>query len=66
MYKINLMYSVTGQTEDQQVSHQHCPPRVMIFEIDQPIINVKIISRVLPNNYVRNTMVPSYINLICM
>ena len=31
------MYSVTGQTEDQQVSHLHCPPRVMIFEIGQPI-----------------------------
>ena len=46
------MYSVTGQTEDQQVSQQHCPPRVMIFEIDQPIINVKILSRFSPNNYV--------------
>ena len=46
------MYSVTGQTEDQQVSHQHCPPRVLIFEIDQPIINVKIFLRFSPNNYV--------------
>ena len=27
------MYSVTGQTEDQQVSQQHSPPRVLIFEI---------------------------------
>ena len=46
------MYSVTGQTEDQQVNHKHCPPRVLIFEIGQPIINVKICSRYLPNNYV--------------
>ena len=41
------MYSVTGQTEDQQVSHQHCPPCVLIFEIGQPIINT-----LSPNNYV--------------
>ena len=46
------MYSVTGQTEDQQVSHQHFPPRVLIFEIGQPIINVKRFSRFSPNNYV--------------
>ena len=46
------MYSVTGQTEDQQISHQHCPPRVLIFEIGQPIINVKRLSRFLPNSYV--------------
>ena len=46
------MYSVTGQTEDQQVNHQHCPPLVLIFEIDQPIITVKIFSRFAPNNYV--------------
>ena len=45
------MYSVTGQTEDQQVSHRHCPPRVLIFEIYQPIINVKRFSRFSPNNY---------------
>ena len=35
------MFSVTGQTEDQQVSHRHCPPPVLIFEIGQSIINVK-------------------------
>ena len=35
------MYSLTGQTDDQQVSHQHCPQRVLIFEVSQPIINVK-------------------------
>ena len=46
------MYSVTGQTADQQVNHQHCPPRVLIFEIGQPIINVKIFPRFSPNNYV--------------
>ena len=46
------MYSVTGQTEDQQISHQHCPPRVLIFEIGQPIINVKRFSRFSPNSYV--------------
>ena len=46
------MYSVTGQTEDLQVSHQHFPPRVLIFEIGQPIINVKRFSRFSPNNYV--------------
>ena len=46
------MYSVTGQTEDQQLNHQHCSPRVLFFEIDQPIINVKIFSRFSPNNYV--------------
>ena len=46
------MYSVTGQTEDQQISHQHCPPRVLIFEIGQPIINVKRFARFSPNNYV--------------
>ena len=46
------MYSVTWQTEDQEVSHQHCPPRVLIFEIDQPILNVTIFSRFSPNNYV--------------
>ena len=45
------MYSETGQTEDQQVSHQHCPPRVLIFEIGQPIINVKILARFSPNSY---------------
>ena len=51
---IQLMYCVTGQTENQQVSHQHCPPRVMIFEIGQPIINAKRFSRFSPNtcNYV--------------
>ena len=52
VYNIQLMYSVTGQTEDQQVSHQHCPLRVLIFEIGQPIINVKRFSRFSPNNYV--------------
>ena len=46
------MYSVTGQTADQQVSHQHCPPHVLIFEIGQPIINVKRFSRFSPKNYV--------------
>ena len=46
------MYSVTGQTEDQQINHQHCPPRVLIFEIGQPIINVKIFSRFSPNSIV--------------
>ena len=46
------MYSVTGQTEDQQVSHQRCPPRVLIFEIGQPIINVKRSSRFSPNSYI--------------
>ena len=46
------MYSVTGQTEDQQISHQHCPPRVLIFEIGQPIINVKRFSRFSSNSYV--------------
>ena len=35
------MYSVTGQTENQQVSQQHCTPHVLIFVIGQPIINVK-------------------------
>ena len=52
MYKIRLMYSVTGQTEDQQVSHQHCPPRVLIFEISQPIIKDRTFSSFSPNNYV--------------
>ena len=46
------MHSVTGQAVDQQVSHQHCPPRVLTFEIGQPIINIKIFSRFSPNNYV--------------
>ena len=46
------MYSLTGQTEDQQVSHQHCPPRVLIFEIGQPIMTVKRLSLFSPNNYV--------------
>ena len=46
------MYNVNGQTKDQQVSHQHCPPRVLIFEIGQPIIHVKRFSRFSPNNYV--------------
>ena len=46
------MYSVTEQTEDQRISHQHCPPRVLIFENGQPIINVKRFSRFSPNNYV--------------
>ena len=50
IYKIRSMLSVTGQTEDQQVSHQRCPPCVLIFEIGQPIINVKIFSRFPPNN----------------
>ena len=48
------MYSVTGQTEDQQVSHQHCPPRVLIFEIGQPIINFKRFSRLSPNNVMKH------------
>ena len=26
------MYSVTGQTENQQVSQQHCPPRVLALK----------------------------------
>ena len=52
VYNIQLMYSVTGQRADQQVSHQHCPPCVLIFEIGQPIINVKRFSRFSPNNYV--------------
>ena len=26
IYKIQLIYSVTGQTEDQQVTLQRCPP----------------------------------------
>ena len=43
---------MTEQTEDQRVSHQHCPPRVLIFEISKPIINVKTFSRFSPNNYV--------------
>ena len=38
------MHSVTEQIEDQQVSHQHCPPRVLIFEIGQLIVNVKRIT----------------------
>ena len=42
---------MTGQTEDQQVSHQHCRPCVLIFEIGQPIINVKRLSRFSPNNF---------------
>ena len=46
------MDSVTGQTEDQQVSNLHCPPSVLIFEISQPIINVKRFSCFSPNNYV--------------
>ena len=46
------MYSVTGQTEDQLVRHQHCHPRVLIFEIGQPIINAKRFSRFSPNKYV--------------
>ena len=46
------MYSVTGQTDDQQVSHQHCPPRVLTFEIGQLIINVNRFLRFSPNNYV--------------
>ena len=40
------MYSVTGQTEDQQVS----PTCVDFF--GQPIINVKRYSRFSPNKYV--------------
>ena len=43
---------MTGQTEDQQVSHQHCPLRVLILEMGQPIINVKRFSRFSSNNYV--------------
>ena len=43
------MYSVIGQAEDQQVSQ---PTRVLSFEIEQQIINVKISSRFSPNNYV--------------
>ena len=46
------MYSVTGQAEDQQLSHQHCPPRVFNFEIGQPTINVKRFSCFSPKNYV--------------
>ena len=46
------MYSVTGQAEIQQVSHQHWFPRVLIFEISQPIINVKRFSPFSPSNYV--------------
>ena len=46
------MYSLTGQTEDQQVSYQHCPPRVLIFEISQLIMTVKRLSLFSPNNYV--------------
>ena len=46
------MYSVTGQTEDQQISHQHFHPHVLIFEIGQPIINVKRFARFSPNSYV--------------
>ena len=43
---------MSGLTEDLQVSHQHCPPRVLIFEIGQPIImDVKRFSRFSPNNY---------------
>ena len=46
------MYSVTGQIEDQQVSHQHCPPRMLNFEIGQPIIiDDKRLSRFSPNNF---------------
>ena len=52
IYNIQLMYSVTGQTEDQQVSHQYWSPRVLIFEISQRIINVKRFSRFSPRNYV--------------
>ena len=47
-----MLYSVTGQTEYQHISHQHCPPRVLNFEIGQPIQNVKIFARISPNNYV--------------
>ena len=32
MYKIQLSDSVTGQTENQQVSQQHCPPRVLTLK----------------------------------
>ena len=46
------MYCVTGQTEDQQESHLHFPPRVLFFEIGRPIINVKRFSRFSPNNFV--------------
>ena len=46
------MFSETEQTEDQQVGHQQCPPRVLIFEMGQPIINVKRFSRFSPNNYI--------------
>ena len=46
---------MTGQSEDQQVSHRHCPPRVLIFEIGQPIINVKRFSRFSPNNLMKHT-----------
>ena len=46
------MYSLTGQTEDQQVSYQHCPPRVLIFEISQLIMTVKRLSLFSLNNYV--------------
>ena len=46
---------MTGQTEDQQVSHRHCPTRVLIFAIDQPIINVKRFSRFSPNNLMKHT-----------
>ena len=45
------MYSVTVQTENQQVSQQNCPPRVLIFEIGQPIMSVRRLSRFSPNNY---------------
>ena len=46
------MYCVTGQTADQQVSHQHCPQRMLTFEIRQPIINARRFSRFSPNTYV--------------
>ena len=46
------MYSVTGQTEHQQVRHQHCHPRVLIFEIGHPVIKVKRLPCFSPNNYV--------------
>ena len=49
---LKMNYSVTGQIEDQQINHQHCPPRVLVFEIGQPIINVKRFSRFSPNSYV--------------
>ena len=58
------MFSVTGQTGDQQVSHQHCPPRVLTFEIGQTFINVKIFSRLSPNNYVMKHNGVSYINFL--